>query len=65
MNSKTFNSTKKILIITTANTVGRDKITITKTKEKRCRTLIENHLSKVNIGTVSKKSITAKNKEKP
>ena len=65
MNSKTFNYTKKIPIITTANTVGRDKKTKTKTKEKRYRTLTENHLSKVNIWTVSKDSITAKNKEKP
>ena len=65
LSSETFKCTKKgpIIIITT-NTVGSDKVTKTKIREKRNRTRIENYLSKVNIRMVSKNSITTKNKEK-
>ena len=68
--SETFNCTMKgpiiiiIIIIITTNTVGSDKVTKTKIREKRNRTRIENYLSKVNIRMVSKNSITTKNKEK-
>ena len=68
--SETFNCTMKgpiiiiIIIIITTNTVGSDKVTKTKIREKRNRTRIENYLSKVNIRMVSKNSIRTKTKKK-